>query len=334
MDYLDCSVGAKGFSGDSSPEHQVCIVLYDGMDGLGCAGPAEVLRAANVNRTDQLAYRVQTASLNALPISTAEGRRLLASRDLTDMGQVDTVIVPGADGEVPRLPGRTVEALGGLIAEAGRVAATSTGVFLLGEAGLLAGRTVTTHWKYAEELAARFPQTVVRAGETIWRDGRMVTCCAGSSTRNLALALVSDDMGQETARRVARAVTARMQSLGTQVEFADVMGRESRHPALCRVREHVVRNPQSDLSITALARYAGLPERQLTRLFRSEVRLSVQQYVQRVRVHLASQLFAGTSFDDASIARAVGFASERAMRSAFSQVLRASRSDTGCTPQA
>ncbi|WP_420145897.1 DJ-1/PfpI family protein [Sphingobium sp.] len=53
-----------------------------------------------------------------------------------------------------------------------RYGSTCTGAFLLAHAGLLAGRRATTHWEYAERLAADFPDIQVEPDHIFVRDDR------------------------------------------------------------------------------------------------------------------------------------------------------------------
>src|SRR3712207_8768945 len=50
-----------------------------------------------------------------------------------------------------------------------------TGAYVLAAAGLLDGKRVTTHWKYAGELAARFPQITVDPSVLYVDNGQVIT---------------------------------------------------------------------------------------------------------------------------------------------------------------
>jgi transcriptional regulator GlxA family with amidase domain len=82
-----------------------------------------------------------------------------------------------------------------------RLSSLCVGAFALGEAGLLDGRRVTTHWQHTEELQVRFPQAKVVdnqlfvADGTIWSSGGMTVCV------DVALEMVERDLGREIALR-------------------------------------------------------------------------------------------------------------------------------------
>lgn len=304
------------------PRHQVCIVLYDGMERRGFSRLAAALRTANARETHIPSYRVRTASWEGSAVTTADGHGLVPDCDLAAVGDVSTVVLPGAAG-IPEFPKHAAETVGRLLRVAKRVAVVSTGAFLLGEVGLLSKRTVTTHRQYAEELARRFPSAFVIPGEAIRRHGHVISCASDAFTLELAQALINEDIGRESARRAVAVMNEHVRGPRQQSPLTDTLGRASRHPGLLRAQRRVKDSPRGDLSISTLARHAGLSERQFTRLFRSEVGLSVQQYVQRFRILLASELLLSTSLDIADIARAVGFGGEHSLTRLFSQVVQA-----------
>ncbi|WP_370288287.1 DJ-1/PfpI family protein [Siccirubricoccus soli] len=76
-----------------------------------------------------------------------------------------------------------------------------TGAFLLGCAGLLDDRRVTTHWQDAQALAARFPKARVEPDLIYVRDGRLITATGVTAGTDLGLALVGQQHGAETALR-------------------------------------------------------------------------------------------------------------------------------------
>ena len=79
-----------------------------------------------------------------------------------------------------------------------------SGTFLAAQAGLLDGRTVTTHWARAASLAAEFPAITVDADPIYRRDGNVWTSAGVTAGIDLALALVEDDLGGDVAQNVAR----------------------------------------------------------------------------------------------------------------------------------
>src|SRR5579864_260058 len=76
-----------------------------------------------------------------------------------------------------------------------RLGSVCVGAFLLAEAGLLNGRRATSHWKFGQELAKRYPKVKV-ISEPIWvKDGNIYTSAGISAGIDLALAWVEEDCG-------------------------------------------------------------------------------------------------------------------------------------------
>src|SRR5262245_16788959 len=170
----------------------VLILLYDGVQSLDVTGPLEVFTGASSYheaRGRGPAYEVRTASAGGGAVRTSSGLTLVPGGALPEsLAGVDTVVVPGGNngGGDPAVTAWLRRRGHG----ARRVTSVCTGAFLLAEAGMLAGRRVTTHWAYADELARRFPDVLVDPEPIHLRDGHVVTSAGVTAGIDLALALV------------------------------------------------------------------------------------------------------------------------------------------------
>ena len=91
-----------------------------------------------------------------------------------------------------------------------------SGAFALGEAGLLDGRSCTTHWVYTDELAARFPKANV-IPEVLYVDADPVITSAGTAAGlDASLHLWRKEYGAAAAAKVARRMVVPPQRDGGQ----------------------------------------------------------------------------------------------------------------------
>lgn len=176
----------------------VAIPLYPRFTALDVVGPYTVFAFAP-------GWRVTFVAVEAGPVTDDAGTlRLHATAAYGDLAEPDVVVVPGGPG--------TVEALGdqallGWISGASRHARWTTSVcsgsFLLGAAGLLAGRRATSHWGWLDRLTT---VGAVPVGERIVQDGDIVTAAGVSAGIDMALFLLGKAAGDRTAQAVQLAM--------------------------------------------------------------------------------------------------------------------------------
>ncbi len=152
-----------------------------------------------------------------------------------------------------------------------RYGSVCSGAFLLGHAGLLKGRRVTTHWAVAEALARQFPEAFVEPDAICLFDGPLRTAAGVTAGLDLALALVEEDLGAETARRIAAQLVMFFKRGGGQMQFSRrgvsaPIGRS----ALQEIQRWVAARPAEDHGVDRLAKQAGMSPRHFARLFRAE----------------------------------------------------------------
>jgi transcriptional regulator GlxA family with amidase domain len=304
----------------------VVHVAYPGIALIDLVGPAEVFTAANRVVESGPQYRVVVGSLDGAAVTTDSGLRLDADARLASLsGRIDTLLIPGGLGalqsgamrcdalqmEVHRIAGR-----------ARRVASICSGAFVLAAAGLLDGRTVTSHWACCEELGREFPSVTVEPDRIFVRDGNVFTSAGVTAGMDLALALVEADHGVEVARAVARLLVIFVQRPGGQSQFSERLA----HPipvdsALRSICDAIVADPSSDHSVPCMAERAALSERHLARLFIAETGTTPARFVERVRVEAARELLEAGPTPMDTIAEQAGFGSAETMRRAFLRVI-------------
>ncbi|WP_402466616.1 helix-turn-helix domain-containing protein [Isoptericola aurantiacus] len=195
-----------------------------------------------------------------------------------------------------------------------------SGAFVLAAAGLLDGRRCTTHWMFADRLAALAPSAQVDPDVLYVQDGRVLTSAGTAAGIDAALHLVRSELGGEAARTIARRMIVPPQRDGGQAQFvvdpvpaeADTLA-----PLLAWVREHL------DLphTVPLLARRAMLSERTFARRFAAETGTTPAAWLVRQRVLRAQELLESTGAGVEEVARLVGFGSSAVLRHHFARVL-------------
>jgi transcriptional regulator GlxA family with amidase domain len=305
---------------------KVLMVLFNGVQSLDVTGPLEVFAGANSWRDAHghgPLYDIRTASLDGQTVRTSSGLRLAPDEDLRGNGDpdLDVLVVPGGDGARYGDP-ELVRWLRTYGRRARHLVSVCTGAFLLAEAGLLVGRRVTTHWAYCGVLAARFADISVDPDPIFVRDGNVITSAGVTAGIDLALALVEDDLGRETALDIARHLVVFLRRPGNQAQFSTQLAAQLANRAPLRdVQQWIADNPAADLSVPALASQASLSPRQFARAFAAEVGMPPGRYVDRVRLETARRRLEDTADGVEQTARACGYGTPEAMRRAFMRAL-------------
>ncbi|QDY79948.1 GlxA family transcriptional regulator [Streptomyces qinzhouensis] len=302
------------------PERTVLVVLYDGVQSLDVTGPVEVFAGAGWAAGDPSAYRLRTASPGGRPVRTSSGLTLLPDTGLDSAPVPHTLLIPGgADGAdgAGNAP-EVVDWLREHGPKAERLVSVCTGSFLLAAAGLLDGHRATTHWAFCDEFAREHPEIDVDPEPIFVRDGRIATSAGVTCGIDLALALVEEDHGRETALVVARHLVVFLRRPGNQAQFSAPLAAQTAHREPLRdVQRWIAENPDRDLSVDSLAARARLSPRHFARAFHAETGVTPGRYVERVRLEHARRLLEETTHGVAEVSRACGYGTPEAMRRAF-----------------
>ncbi|MFF2959855.1 GlxA family transcriptional regulator [Streptomyces sp. NPDC057963] len=310
--------------------HRVVIAVFPDVDLLDVTGPAEVFALANREAAGRTSYQVRLAGPAGGEVRTSAGVRLLADLAFEEVdGQVDTLLVPGAvemtdKGPLARIDTNVVAWVKETARHARRVASVCVGAHVLAAAGLLDGRTATTHWSTAAQLAADHPAVTVDPDPIFVRTdrGRLWTGAGISACLDLTLALVAEDLGEDTALAVARQLVMYLKRQGGQSQFSVPLSRPaSARRDIDELRLWIADHLDEDLSMDMLAARMCLSERHLARVFKQETGTSPAAYVEAARVEVARRLLESTDSPLDHVAAATGLGSTETLHRAFKRQL-------------
>src|SRR5262249_16046040 len=137
-------------------------------------------------------------------IRTAQGLTLGALEPFPQVSESDWIFIPGfvlKDGMPPQV---LIDWLHTAAYRGARLCSVCTGAFALGSAGLLDGRSCTTHWKRINELRERYPRANVLDDRLYVEDGQIVTSAGIAAGIDMTIGLLERDAGAALASAVAR----------------------------------------------------------------------------------------------------------------------------------
>ena len=189
---------------------KIGILVFDGAEELDFVGPWEVFTMTNevfAMSGKPPAHDVKLIAERDAPVTCAKGMRVLPDLIIGQCEQLDVLLIPGGQGT--RREAKNEALLAWIANVSGHcewITSVCTGALLLTAAGPAKGKRVTTHWAFVEQLRARNEAVEVLERIRYVRDGNVVTAAGVSAGIDMALWLVGQMHGAQTARFVQRAM--------------------------------------------------------------------------------------------------------------------------------
>lgn len=204
------------------------------------------------------------------------------------------------------------------ISRNGRVAACASAVFLLAQAGVLAGYRVTTSWWLAPALHRLTPDAIVDTHKSLCVDGPLTTCGPAFAQAELMLHLIGELCGP----RVAEKLTLLWMRNGDAAHPAADLLRSytARDAMVARIIDSVERRLPDSPSVSELAHELAMSERTLSRYVRRITGKSTIALVQDVRLRRARSLLERSRMSIDQVAAAVGYSDPTALRRLMKRV--------------
>jgi len=291
------------------------VLIFPDFQLLDAAGPISVFEIAARFAVGAPSIRVLAVAPG--PVRSSSGVEILA-RGLRPAGAITTLIVAGGEGV--RTAARCTRTLGFVRAMSKRgmrIASVCSGAYILAEAGLLDGRRATTHWQRTRHFVSAYPRVKLEPDRIFTRDGNVWTSAGISAGIDLALAMATEDFGDEVAQQTARQLVLYHRRSGGQSQFSSLLelkaptGRFG--PLLAWAREHL----DAPLTVEELAERAGMSSRHFTRAFIAETGSTPSKAVERLRIEVARQRVQSSGEAIERVAEITGFRDPERMRRAF-----------------
>ncbi|MFB6439847.1 GlxA family transcriptional regulator [Streptomyces sp. NPDC056411] len=300
--------------------HRVAVLVLPGVLPIDLGIPTQIFNARPVTP-----YELTVCGGARGSITTSTGFTVGGTAGLPALARADTIIVPGYwDYQRPPEP-EVTEALKRAFSRGARIASICTGAFALAAAGLLNGRTVTTHWASADELEGLYPRIRVDRSVLYIDDDPLLTSAGVTAGIDLCLHLVRKDLGAAVANEIARELVAAPHRGGGQAQYIARSLPEPTAHSLAGTREWALRHLDEALTLEVLARHARVSARTLVRMWRQETGITPHRWLLTARVNHARELLEVTDLGIEQVAAQSGLGTSANLRARF-------RDSLGTTP--
>ncbi|MDL9978698.1 GlxA family transcriptional regulator [Microbacterium sp. ASV49] len=258
-------------------------------------------------------------------VTTTTSIGLCVDADLSAVVEAHAVIVPGFD-LAARQPESLLRALTAAHERGALIASICTGAFILAAAGLLDGRTATTHWQRTAQLATEYPNVIVDPNVLYTEQDGVFTSAGVTAGVDLCLHMLERDLGAQSALEVARSLVMPRHRMGGQAQYRPAPLISASGPVAAALRRVAVTVGEVR-SVSELARKANVSVRSLHRHCLELTGYSPGEWLAREKISLACRLLEDPTLSVDEVAMRAGLGTASNLRLRFASVL-------GVTPTA
>ncbi|RQR74800.1 GlxA family transcriptional regulator [Burkholderia sp. Bp9015] len=303
---------------------EVALVVFQGVQSLDVFGPLDVFAEANRFLMPSEHYSLKLVGADPGPVRCSNGATIVPDLYYAESSECFVLLLVAGG---PSLPRRAKDqAFSRWLAEASerskKFGSICNGAFLLGHAGLLRERRVTTHWNDASRLSECFPEATVESDRIYLSDGKLYTSARVTAGIDLSLFLLSEDVGAEVSLNVAKRLVVYTQRSGGQSQFSPYLTHYVMEESPVSIAQRfVLENLTHNLSVEALAAVVSMSPRNFARVFVRDARITPANFMEGARLDAARVLLEGSDEPMKAVAFRCGFASPNQMRLVFQRRL-------------
>ncbi|MET3594207.1 MULTISPECIES: GlxA family transcriptional regulator [Mesorhizobium] len=297
---------------------KVTFLVFSGSSIMCVASAVDPLRAANRISGETLFDFKLVSVTGEAPVTTC-GLPVAVSGRFDGAEPTDMLVVVAGFGTQNYATSALLAGLRRAARAARACGGVEAGTWLVARAGLLEGRSATTHWEDMEDFSAAFPGVDVRPDRYVI-DGPFFTSGGASPTFDLMLHLIRTRLGMAAALDVASVFIYDQARAATDAQPLVSLGRlDGYDPRLAQAIRLMEAHVDEPLTIDAVAKRAGVTARTLESIFRKSIGETPGAYYLRLRLSAARRLVVDTRIAMADIAGRTGFSSAAAFSRAFSR---------------
>jgi AraC family transcriptional activator FtrA len=260
-------------------------------------------------------YEFAVCAIEPGPIRAAGGIVVQADYAPELIARADTIVIPGWRDPDEEPPAALLEQIRAAHRRGARLCSICSGVFVLAAAGVLDGQRATTHWRYTDKLARRYPAIDVRADDLYVDIGQVITSAGSAAGLDMLLHLVRRDYGAHVGNLVAQRLVVPPHREGGQAQFLPRPMAHDEKGRLTRLMDWVRANPAMPHTVATMAERAAMSPRTLQRQFNDATGLGPIEWL--VRVAIVKDLLETADIPLAQVAERAGFGSEESLRHHF-----------------
>nr|WP_317199819.1 helix-turn-helix domain-containing protein [uncultured Psychrobacter sp.] len=300
----------------SQKPFEVVILGFDGVLGSVLAGALDLFSFTGVswqrflNLEVEPKFRVQIASLGKNDIKCSNRLIMQAHCDITHVSECDLLLIPTIGDSIDKVLKQNsalLPHLQRLASTEADIASNCSGAFFLAAAGLLDGKTATTHWGYASKFKSEYPRVDLQENQFVTQSGNIFCAAGGSAFYDLALLLIERYCGREVSTQVAKTQIIDSKR-GSQNSYTNVTVHKSHADTLVKhVQEFIESSFNEPLQVSDLAAMVNVTPRTLNRRFQACIAMRPIEYIQAVRIEQAKRLLESGQVTIKSLAYQVGY---------------------------
>jgi transcriptional regulator GlxA family with amidase domain len=305
----------------------VSILIPQGHTSLvNIEGTHQILSEVNILRTGMGKAPLFDIQLVGLSTHTTQRNGLFTIKPdclISDVAKTDLIIIPAIHGKFPNVVGDNKEFIPWIVQQFNKgaeVASLCIGSFFLAATGLLKGKQCATHWRFANEFRALYPDVNLMDDKIITDDHGIYTSGGAYSYLNLLVYMIEKYTGRDVAILISKAFGIDFDRT-LQSPFMIFQGQKAHEDETVKqAQEYIEKNFEEKITVDQLADAFAVGRRSLERRFKKATCNTVSEYIQRVKIEAAKKDLETGRKNVLEVMYDVGYSDVKAFRSIFRKI--------------